>query len=177
MSLSRITTEHTQGDLPETRGKAGPDARQFRHALGNFCSGVTVIAGLSSDGHPIGFACQSFSSLSIDPPQVLVCPGKTSRSWPRIAAAGRFTVNVLAHDQQEICVAFGSSTAAKFETVPWSIRHGAVLIPNALAWIDCDIKAIHDGGDHHIVVGGVRDLCVVREDDAPLVFFRGNYGL
>jgi 3-hydroxy-9,10-secoandrosta-1,3,5(10)-triene-9,17-dione monooxygenase reductase component len=115
--------------------------------------------------------------LSIDPPLVLVCPGKNSTSWPRIASTGRFTVNVLAQDQQDVCVAFGSSTGAKFDAAQSTIRHGAVLITDALAWIDCDISAVHDGGDHHIVIGAVRDLHVEREKESPLVFFRGKYGL
>ncbi|TSD49597.1 flavin reductase family protein [Rhodococcus sp. KBS0724] len=165
------------GDLRGSRNEGRLNAAQFRNTLGNFCSGVTVITGLSPDGDPIGFACQSFTSLSIDPPQILVCPGKNSTSWPRIAATGRFTANVLAHDQQAACVAFGSSAGTKFGSTPWEIRHGAVLITSALAWIDCDIETIHDGGDHHIVVGAVRNLRVERENDAPLVFFRGNYGL
>lgn len=181
MSLPRIATDNARpmnrSDLRQPPAEARPDARQFRYTLGNFCSGVTVITGLSSDGVPIGFACQSFTSLSIDPPQVLVCPGKNSTSWPRIAATGRFTANVLASDQQAVCVAFGSSTGTKFESAPWTSRHGAVLIANALAWIDCDIEAVHDGGDHHIVVGAVRELRVERENESPLIFFRGRYGL
>ncbi|MBT2273803.1 flavin reductase family protein [Rhodococcus enclensis] len=154
-----------------------PNAEMFRRALGNFCSGVTVITGMSSEGKPIGFACQSFTSLSIDPPQILVCPGKGSTSWPLIAANGRFTANILAHDQQAVCIAFGSSDGAKFASAPWTTRDGSVLIADALAWIDCDIETIHDGGDHYIVVGAVRELNIEREDQNPLLFFRGNYGV
>ena len=180
MSLPRVTTDKAQGamsgDSPAAVD-AGPNAEQFRRTLGNFCSGLTVITGMSSEGNPIGFACQSFTSLSIDPPQVLVCPGKGSTSWPRIAATGRFTATILAHDQHAVCAAFGSSSGTKFASAPWTTRHGAVLIANALAWIDCDIETIHDGGDHYIVVGSVRELSIERENEGPLVFFRGNYGL
>lgn len=153
------------------------DTTTFRSALGSFCSGVTVITGMSADDTPVGLACQSFSSLSLDPPLVLICLGKQSRSWAAIAETGRFTVNVLSQDQEHASRAFGSSTGRRFEAVEWQVREGAVVLDDVLAWIDCSIHAIHDGGDHHIIVGAVRRLAVERPTHQPLVFFRGAYGL
>jgi 3-hydroxy-9,10-secoandrosta-1,3,5(10)-triene-9,17-dione monooxygenase reductase component len=153
------------------------DPAVFRHVLGHFCTGVTIVTGLGDDGLPAGLACQSFTSLSLDPPLVLICPGRTSTSWPRIERAGRFTVNVLAEDQQDVSTAFGSRDGAKFTAAPWQITdRGAVVLDNVLAWVHCEIDAAHDGGDHQIVVGAVRELRVLR-DDGPLLFFRGCYGL
>jgi 3-hydroxy-9,10-secoandrosta-1,3,5(10)-triene-9,17-dione monooxygenase reductase component len=152
------------------------DPALFRHALSHFCTGVTVMAGLDGD-EPVGLACQSFSSLSLDPPLVLFCPGRNSTSWPRIRAGGRFAVNVLAEDQQKICMAFGSPTGAKFTSTPWRTTDGgAVVIGGVLAWLDCTIEAVHDGGDHEIVVGRVQELRVER-DHRPLLYFRGRYVL
>jgi 3-hydroxy-9,10-secoandrosta-1,3,5(10)-triene-9,17-dione monooxygenase reductase component len=155
----------------------GVDPAVFRHVLGHFCTGVTIVTSLDDDGAPAGLACQSFTSLSLDPPLVLICPGRGSTSWPRIERTGRFAVNVLAEDQQHVSVAFGSRTATKFDGLPWHVTdRGAVVFDDVLAWVDCDIKAVHDGGDHQIVVGAVREMRVLR-DHGPLLYFRGGYGL
>ncbi|MBL7495248.1 flavin reductase family protein [Frankia sp. CNm7] len=153
------------------------DPATFRHVLGHFCTGVTIVTGLDDSGSPSGLACQSFTSLSLDPPLVLICPGRSSTSWPRIESTGRFTVNVLAEDQQDVSMAFGSRTAAKFDAVPWHVTdRGAVVLDNVLAWVHCDIEATYDGGDHQIIVGAVRRMRILR-DHGPLLFFRGGYGL
>ncbi|MDT3443274.1 MULTISPECIES: flavin reductase family protein [unclassified Pseudofrankia] len=153
------------------------DPTTFRKVLGHFCTGITIVTGLDGSGSPFGLACQSFTSLSLDPPLVLICPGRSSTSWPRIEQTGRFTVNVLAEDQQDVSTAFGSKTAAKFDAVPWhATDRGAVVLDNVLAWVHCDIDATYDGGDHQIVVGAVRQMHILR-DHGPLLYFRGGYGL
>ncbi len=156
--------------------RASVDPRTFRTVLGHFCTGVTVIAG--RDGaEAAGLTCQSFSSLSLDPPLVLFCPSRTSRSWPRIRQGGRFSVNVLAEDQQDVCEAFGSPTGTKFDGIGWRLTPGgAVVIDGVLAWLDCSIERVHDGGDHEIVIGRVRELRVER-DHRPLLFYRGGHDL
>lgn len=155
----------------------GVDPSTFRQVLGHFCTGVTIITGLDDSGSPFGLACQSFSSLSLDPPLVLICPGRNSTSWPRIERTGRFTVNVLAEDQQDVSAAFGSRTGAKFDAAAWHVTdRGAVVLDNVLAWLHCDVRAAHDGGDHQIIVGAVRQMRILR-DHGPLLFFRGSYGL
>src|SRR5690242_8615995 len=92
----------------------------YRRALGHFCTGVTVIAAIDGDGEPIGFACQSFAALSLDPPLVLFCPGKSSRTWPHIEAAGSFCVNVLSHEQRDVSMVFGRAGEDKFAAVDWA---------------------------------------------------------
>src|SRR3712207_9239244 len=94
------------------------DPRTMRDVLGHFASGVTVVTAQGDDG-PVGFTCQSFSSLSLDPPLVVIAPARTSRTWPRLRALGRFCVNVLAEDQSDLSARFARSSADRFAGVPW----------------------------------------------------------
>ncbi|SNR57482.1 3-hydroxy-9,10-secoandrosta-1,3,5(10)-triene-9,17-dione monooxygenase reductase component [Haloechinothrix alba] len=153
---------------------AAVDAARFRTVLGHFCTGVTVVTGYGPDG-PVGFACQSFAALSLDPPYVLFCPGKTSRAWPVIEAAGYFAVNVLGESQRDVSTVFGSPGDDRFSRVGWTrAESGAPLLDGALTWIDCAVETVHDAGDHFIVVGRVRELGDLA-DDRPLLFYRGRY--
>ena len=157
------------------------DSRAFRSVLGHFCTGVTVVGALTEEGRPVGFACQSFSSLSLDPPLISFNVARTSASWPQIARAGSFSVSVLAADQGELCRVFavsGSTGADKFAGLDWSPAPGtgAPRLAGALAWIDCAIHAVHTGGDHLIVVGRVCGLAPGRDDSGPLLFYRGGFG-
>jgi 3-hydroxy-9,10-secoandrosta-1,3,5(10)-triene-9,17-dione monooxygenase reductase component len=146
----------------------------YRHALGHFCTGVTVITG-ADDGRPAGFACQAFAALSLAPPLVLFCPGTSSRTWPAIAASGYFCVNVLAAGQQHIARRFGVSGADKFAGLSWSpSRSGAPVLDGALTWVECSVEAVHDAGDHYLVVGRVTELGP-SQPGRPLLFYRGRY--
>lgn len=148
----------------------------FRQVLGHFASGVTVITAAGGEG-PVGFTCQSFTSLSLDPPLVCFAPARRSSSWPRIRAARYFCINVLAEDQAEISNAFARSGTDKFSNVAWIPgRHGAPEIANASARIHCQIHNEIDGGDHTVVIARVLDLAA-DSSRAPLVFYRGRYGL
>jgi 3-hydroxy-9,10-secoandrosta-1,3,5(10)-triene-9,17-dione monooxygenase reductase component len=153
----------------------------LRSVLGRFCTGVTVVSAVTETGTPVGFACQSFSSLSLDPPLVSFSVARGSASWPRIARAGAFCVSVLAADQLAACRAFavsGATGADKFAGLDWSPApgSGAPRLAGALAWVDCAIQAVHTGGDHLIVVGRVQALAVGREEAGPLLFYRGGFG-
>lgn len=148
----------------------------FRATLGAFCSGVVVATGML-EGVPAGFAAQSFSSLSLDPPLVALFPGKQSSSWPKLRDSGSFCINVLGAQQQAVCEKFAQSGADKFAGLDWRAGvTGSPILAGVLAYIDCDLEAEHDAGDHTIAVGRVRDLAVVEADAAPLLFFRGGYG-
>ncbi|MGX8906637.1 flavin reductase family protein [Streptomyces netropsis] len=161
-----------------------PTPDEFRRVLGHFASGVTVITAPGADGEPpAGFACQSFSSLSLDPPLVAFMVARTSTTWPRIAKAGVFCVNVLGAGQGALCRSFavsGSRTADKFAGVPHepSPVTGSPRLTDVPAWIDCVIHAVHTGGDHLIVVGRVEALGTDEEAAAagPLLFHRGAFG-
>ncbi|NKX89058.1 3-hydroxy-9,10-secoandrosta-1,3,5(10)-triene-9,17-dione monooxygenase reductase subunit [Nocardia coubleae] len=154
------------------------DGRQFRNVLGQFCTGITVITALDPDGAPIGFACQSFAALSLDPPLVLFCPTKGSRSWAAIEAAGKFCVNVLAEEQQPTCARFGSREPDKFAGVPWHTSDlGVPVLDGSLATIECTVDSVVDGGDHYIVIGCVQALTESESttNGRPLLFYRGQY--
>ncbi|MFI1715327.1 flavin reductase family protein [Streptomyces litmocidini] len=152
------------------------DPGEFRRVLGHFASGVTIVTALDADG-PTGFACQSFASLSLDPPLVAFMVARTSTTWPRIAAAGTFCVNVLGAGQGELCRSFAVSGADKFAGVAWdpAPATGSPRLAGAPAWIDCAITTVHTGGDHLIVVGRVEGLDATESGD-PLLFHRGRFG-
>lgn len=148
---------------------------EMRRVLGQFATGVTIVTGSDAEG-PVGFACQSFTSVSLDPPLVLFCPAHTSTSWPRIRSGGVFSVNVLADDQLEVCRAFASSGGDKFDGVAWHETAWGPALDDVLATVHCDIEAVHPAGDHDVVIGRVRRLVTHRES-APLLFFRGQFGV
>ncbi|MEU3671052.1 flavin reductase family protein [Streptomyces virginiae] len=161
----------------DERAPVGP--AEFRAVLGNFASGVTVItAPPGEDGDGLaGFACQSFASLSLDPPLVTFMVARTSTTWPRIARAGVFCVNILGAEQGELCRSFAVSGADKFSGVthtPAPVT-GSPQLDAVPAWIDCRIHAVHTGGDHLIVVGRVVAMGAAGEGD-PLLFHKGRFG-
>ena len=152
------------------------DPRVMRDVLGHFASGVTVVTAIGPEG-PIGFTCQSFSSLSLDPPLVALAPSRTSTTWPRLREAGRFCVNVLAEEQSELSQAFARSGTDKFAGVSWELSpYGCPMLEGVVAWIDSEVWAEYDGGDHTIVVARVLDLGADAAR-SPLLFHRGGYGL
>ena len=152
------------------------DTQQFKQAMGRFTTGLTIVAGIEED-EPVGFTCQSFVSLSIDPPYVAVAPARTSTSWPRIARSGSFCVNVLGDHQRELCRGFAASGGKKFEGVPWrrSRVSGSPVIDGCIAWIDCNVELVHDAGDHELILGRVLDIGT--GDGTPLLYFRSRYAM
>lgn len=150
------------------------DHTRFRAVLGHFCTGVTVVTTCDGRG-PAGFACQSFAALSLDPPLILFCPSRHSRTWRTIERVGRFAVNVLAEEQRELCLAFGSRGADKFRAVGWApAPSGSPVLAGVLTWIDCELEAVHEAGDHYVVVGKVTTLGELAAG-RPLLFYQGRY--
>lgn len=144
--------------------------------FGHFCTGVSVITALDQDG-PVGFSCQAFAALSIEPPLILFCPGKSLGCWPRIARAGRFCVNVLAAGQSQVARAFGTRGADKFAAVEWSLSEcGAPVLDGVLAWAGCSVLTVHEAGDHFIAVGRVTELGSFQSRE-PLLYYRGQYAV
>jgi len=155
---------------------AVPVPGRFRQVLGHFCTGVTVITTADERG-PAGFACQSFAALSLEPPLVLFCPSRSSATWARIAATGHFCANVLTEGQRDLARAFGTAGADKFAGVPWSpSASGAPVLGGVLTWAGCVVEAVHEAGDHHVVLGRVTELGPCRAGQ-PLLFYRGRYGV
>lgn len=151
------------------------DSARFRQVLGHVPTGVTVVTAETGD-RPVGITIGSFTSVSLDPPLVGFLPGKTSDSWPSILEAGSFCVNVLAADQGDVCWAFAKENPDKYVGIGWRpAPSGSPILDGVLAWIDCEIHAVAEAGDHWWVMGLVRDLAVER-DTGPLVFYRGALG-
>ncbi|MFJ6833110.1 flavin reductase family protein [Streptomyces sp. NPDC091209] len=162
--------------------RAPVDPARFRHVLGHFATGVTVVTapatGAEDPSGPAGFACQSFASLSLDPPLICFMVGRTSTTWPHIARAGVFCVNVLGAHQGELCRGFAVSGADKFAGVVHDAApvSGSPRLAGTAAWIDCTIHAVHTGGDHLIVVGRVDALGTSGDEDVPpLLFHKGRF--
>jgi flavin reductase (DIM6/NTAB) family NADH-FMN oxidoreductase RutF len=148
----------------------------LRAVLGHFASGVVVVTA-AGPGGPLGFTCQSFASLSLDPPLISFSPSRSSTTWPRIRAVGRFCVNVLAEDHRGHSDRFARSGTDKYAGVAW--RPGpaqAPVLDGVCAWIACELWREYDGGDHTIAIGRVTDLGA-DPSRAPLLFHRGRYGI
>lgn len=148
--------------------------RRLRDIFGTFATGLTVITSATDNG-PAGFTCQSFASLSLEPALVTFSPARTSSTWPALRTAGSFTVNILPAEHQHLAGQFARSGADKFAGVSHTASPlGNPVLDDALAWIDCELHAEYDGGDHTIVVAAVRHLSA-RQDAEPLLFFKGRY--
>ncbi|MDN5893827.1 MAG: flavin reductase family protein [Nocardioides sp.] len=161
-------------DIADTEA-AQSAARRFRDVLGRYCSGVTVVASIS-DGEPVGMTCQSFSSISLDPPLVMFSPAKTSRAWPLIQRAGHFCVSFLAEDQVEISNVMAGRGIDKFADVAWSpSKTGAPLLDGVIGHVDCTIHAVHEAGDHYVVIGRVQEMDFADTELDPLLFYKGAY--
>ncbi|MGN6692119.1 MAG: alpha/beta fold hydrolase, partial [Sphingopyxis sp.] len=158
---------------PEYR--AGSDARTFRDALGCFATGVTVVTAMCPDGSPIGLTANSFTSVSLDPPLLLVCIANTSGSAPYLREAERFAVNVLQIGQQPTSSRFAGKGEDRFGVTPWEVgEYGTPVLTGSLSSFECARDAVHDGGDHFILVGRVLKAIFEPRRD-PLLYFRGKY--
>jgi 3-hydroxy-9,10-secoandrosta-1,3,5(10)-triene-9,17-dione monooxygenase reductase component len=154
------------------RVPVNPDT--MRQVLGHYPSGVTVVTSCTETG-PVGFTCQSFHSLSLEPPMIVLLVSKASSSWPRIQLAGSFCVNILGESQASLCGKFAASGTAKFKGVSWtSSPTGSPMLDGCSAWVDCELSRQYDGGDHLIVTGNVHGMAY-DPDIAPLVFHRGAF--
>jgi flavin reductase (DIM6/NTAB) family NADH-FMN oxidoreductase RutF len=149
------------------------DPSDFRAVLSHFCSGVTIVTALV-DGEPAGFTCQSFFSLSLDPPLVAFSPAKTSDSYRRIRHSTAFCINILAENQQDLCARFGRSGPDKWREVSWrTSATGSPILEGVLAWIDCRHEVEHEAGDHYVTIGRVVGLEAGK--GRPLLYYRSAY--
>ncbi len=152
----------------------GPDTqRQFRDALGQFGTGVTVVTTMTATG-PIGMTANSFSSVSMDPPLVLWCPARSSNRYRYFAESRHYAIHVLGVEQEELALAFARSGHA-FDGLEMQISAtGVPLLDACTARFECEAHALHDAGDHAIAVGRVT-RAAVRTGKA-LVFCQGDFG-
>lgn len=152
------------------------DSKEFRRALGSFPTGVAIITARGPDGEPAGLTCNSFSSVSLEPPLVLWSLRKASKSIEIYKAAKSFAINVLAEDQDHLSQRFATSAITdKFDGVAWTTGYDNIpVIDQCVARFECSMFAQHDAGDHVVFMGRVEKFAVVREED-PLVFYKGAY--
>ena len=148
---------------------------QFRNALGRFASGVTVTTGLAPDGTPVGATVNAFTSLSLEPPLILICLAKSMNSLPAFIEGNHFAINILKDSQRQISVNFATQSADKFSNVAhntWS--SGVPILSGCLVNMECVREAVYEGGDHEIIVGRVLRL-EIADSGEPLLFYRGAY--
>jgi flavin reductase (DIM6/NTAB) family NADH-FMN oxidoreductase RutF len=163
-------------DQPTKREyRSGHDPRTLRDALACFATGVTVVTCLQADGVPAGLTVNSFTSVSLDPPLLLVCLAKKAASATPLIEASHFAVNVLQTGQQPASIRFSTRDEDRFGATPWACGEaGAPILQDSLGVFECERRAVHDGGDHHIMIGQVIKASFDATLD-PLLFFRGRY--
>src|SRR3954447_11447160 len=151
------------------------DGARFRETMGRFATGVCIVTAFSEHG-PAGLTTNAVTSLSLEPPLLLVCFDNASRTLPIVREAGRFALNVLRHDQRDLAETFASKDlmpAEKFEAVTHTVEDGVPVLDGALAWLACDLQAMHPGGDHTIGIGAATSC--EAADGEPLLFYGGGY--
>ena len=163
-------------DQPTTSEyRSGHDPRTLRDALGCFATGVTVVTCLTEEGTPFGLTVNSFTSVSLEPPLLLVCLHKMAAAAAALVEAEHFAINVLQSEQQPASMRFSTRDEDRFGTTPWSCGEaGAPILAESLGVFECKRFAVYDGGDHHILVGEVVKASFEAGLD-PLLYFRGSY--
>jgi flavin reductase (DIM6/NTAB) family NADH-FMN oxidoreductase RutF/pimeloyl-ACP methyl ester carboxylesterase len=159
--------------IPEYR--SGSDARTLRDAMGCFATGVTIITAHGPDGKPIGLTANSFTSVSLDPPLLLVCIANNAGSAEVLRVADSFAVNVLQIGQQPVSNLFAGKGEDRFAGTRWEVgEYGAPILPSSLGIFECKRHALHEAGDHFLLVGQVEKASFEPRRD-PLLYFRGKY--
>jgi flavin reductase (DIM6/NTAB) family NADH-FMN oxidoreductase RutF len=150
------------------------DAREFRDVCGRFVTGVCVVTSFGPEG-PAGMTANAVTSLSLEPPLMIVCFDRTARTLVAVEHSRRLAIQFLSHDQEEVAARFASKLpeAEKFEGLDWSDRRGVPALGGSLAGLGCELRELVQGGDHLIAVAEVVDLWQSEGD--PLVFFGGDY--
>jgi len=151
------------------------DGKEFRQVMGRFATGVTVITTRGADGTPYGLTANAVSSISLDPPLVMISIDKRAESFPRFLESHVFVINVLAAGQESLSNTFAKSGGDKFAGLSYDTNaDGVPVFPDTLATIECRIVATHEAGDHVIHLGAVDRTRTM--DVAPLLYFQGHYG-
>jgi flavin reductase (DIM6/NTAB) family NADH-FMN oxidoreductase RutF len=147
---------------------------EFRRVLGHFASGVTIVTTSDAQGRPVGLTASAFTSVSLDPPLILVCVDLKARCYAALEACERFAINILGAHQEALSQRFASAVEEKFDGLAhYAGRLGLPMLPDALAHIECEKVSTYPGGDHLILVGRVE--AVRATDGEPLLHYRGRY--
>jgi flavin reductase (DIM6/NTAB) family NADH-FMN oxidoreductase RutF len=162
--------------LEEPVSDASSRGRGLRDALGRFATGVTIVTCRDAQGAPVGLTCNSFNSLSLEPPMVTWALNAQSPSLTSFERAGQFAVNVLRADQLDLARRFAQRHAEKFKGVALNAGRSLPVLQGALAWFECRTVAMHAYGDHVLFVGGVEAFSDFGHADDPLLFMNGKLG-
>ncbi len=150
------------------------DRRELRNAFGCFATGITVVTTRNADGAPVGITANSYSSLSLDPPLVLFCVDSSINSFEAFRTCEAFSINILRDDQRALSENFARSGDDKWKSLEeLSGDNGCPVFDGSLAVLECDKHAMHEGGDHLIVIGRVTRM--EYDEGKPLVYYRGTY--
>lgn len=150
------------------------EKNQLRQVMGHFATGVTIITTLSKSGQLHGLTANAFTSVSLEPPLLLISVDKKAESYPAFEESKVFTVNILADDQEALSRKFAVSGGNKFEGVAYRIgANGAPILEGALTYIECTLYAAYEGGDHSLYLGEIQQA--ETREGKPLLFFRGGY--
>ncbi|MFF7247184.1 flavin reductase family protein [Embleya sp. NPDC008237] len=152
------------------------DTTDFRRTLGYLPTGVTVITTTDPFGRPVGMACNSFMSVSLNPPLVMLCVGNASATLVDLRQSGGFCANILGSGQGQLCRQFSVKDIDRFAGVRWTESAAGPELCDALAWMSCSIDVEHVAGDHVILIAEVTALRVNQDEPEPLVFHRGVFG-
>ena len=150
------------------------DAATFRSTLGRFATGVTILTARDDSGRDHGMTVSAFCSVSLDPPRVLCCVERSADMFPVITKAQRFAINILATAQEAISRRFAEERDDRFDGLGYTRGvTECVLLDDILAYLECEVAARYDGGEHLIVLGDV--IAAAAADGRPLLYYRGGY--
>lgn len=166
-----MTLETTK---PSTFSTQIIDTRDLRDALGAFATGVTIVTALMPSGEPIGFTANSFTSVSLDPPLILVCIAKSAAGYAAYISANAFCVNMLSTHQRDLSGMFARRGADKFDGITWhQAMTGSPILNGGVGHFDCEMHEVVEAGDHAILIG--RVVGFDANDAEPLCFHQGKY--
>src|ERR1700733_4296001 len=152
------------------------NSRELRKMLGQFPTGVVAVTACLPNGAPAGIAMNAFSSLSLTPPMILLCPAATSQTWPELRRQQRLGISLLAADQERHCRQLAGPAEHRFKDVSlFRGTNGAPLIEGAVGWLTCTLVNEFGVGDHFVAVAEVATMYINEQLREPLIFFRGNY--
>jgi flavin reductase (DIM6/NTAB) family NADH-FMN oxidoreductase RutF len=150
------------------------ERNELRRVMGHFATGVTIITTVSKDGVPFGLTANAFTSVSLDPPLLLISVDKKAESFPHFEESKVFTVNVLSEEQEGLSRKFAVSGGDKFQGVAYHTgANGVPILDGMLAYLECKLYAAYDGGDHTLFLGEIEQA--ETREVKPLLFYRGGY--
>ncbi len=148
--------------------------QEFRKICGCFATGICVVTGALNNGRSVGITVNSFSSVSLDPPLVLFCLDKKNLNFDAFSMNKHFAINILSEDQEEISNNFATTSNDKFKDIEYNISiNNTPILKDCLGVIECLMHAVHDGGDHQIIIGKVTNISC--SDNNPLIYYKGEY--